>query len=174
MTISKTRLYTIYSGMKSRCYNPKDQHYKWYGAKNIKICDDWINENGVQNFIEWALNNGYNDTLTIDRKNSDLDYSPENCRWITHSQNSSFAHRKEFSTNHKSRLSMGEKIKIILIKRGNISEAELARKLGVSPQNLNNKMKRDNFTEKDLIEIATALDCTFSVNFTLNDTGEVV
>ncbi len=71
-------------------------------------------------------------------------------------------------------MALSERIRILLVKRGNISEAELARRIGVSPQNLNNKMKRDNFTEKDLQEIAAALDCSFSVTFTLNDTGENV
>ena len=69
-------------------------------------------------------------------------------------------------------MALSEKIRILLVKRGNISEAELARRLGVSPQNLNNKMKRDNFTENDLQKIAVALDCTLSVSFKLNDTGE--
>lgn len=67
-----------------------------------------------------------------------------------------------------------ERIRILLVKRGNISESELARRLGISPQNLHNKMKRDNFTEKDLKEIAIALDCSYTDTFTLNDTGEIV
>lgn len=71
-------------------------------------------------------------------------------------------------------MALSDRIRILLIKRGNISEAELARRLGISPQNLNNKMKRDNFTEKDLLDIAAALDCTFTVSFRLNDTGEEV
>lgn len=71
-------------------------------------------------------------------------------------------------------MALSDRIRILLIKRGNISEAELARRLGISPQNLNNKMKRDNFTEKDLEEIATALNCSFSVSFKLNDTGEEI
>ena len=71
-------------------------------------------------------------------------------------------------------MAMAEKIRILLVKRGNLSEAELARKMGISPQNLNNKMKRDNFTENDLAEIAKALDCSFSINFTMNDTGETL
>lgn len=71
-------------------------------------------------------------------------------------------------------MAMSDRIRILLIKRGNISEAELARKLGISPQNLNNKMKRDNFTEKDLQGIAAVLDCDFSILFTLHDTGEVI
>ena len=71
-------------------------------------------------------------------------------------------------------MGLSERIRILLVKRGNISEAELARRLGVSPQNLNNKMKRDNFTEKDLQSIARALDCTLAISFSMNDTGEVV
>lgn len=71
-------------------------------------------------------------------------------------------------------MALSDRIRILLIKRGNISEAELARRLKISPQNLNNKMKRDNFTERDLQNIASVLDCTFTVSFRLNDTGEEV
>ncbi len=71
-------------------------------------------------------------------------------------------------------MALSERIRILLVKRGNISEAELARRLGISPQNLNNKMKRDNFTEKDLQAIAAALNCTYTASFTMNDTGETV
>lgn len=71
-------------------------------------------------------------------------------------------------------MGLSEKIRILLVKRGNISEAELARRLGSSPQNLNNKMKRDNFTISDLVDIATALGCTFEATFTMNDTGEKI
>ena len=71
-------------------------------------------------------------------------------------------------------MALSERIRIILVKRGNISEAELARRLGISPQNLNNKMKRDNFSEKDLQAIAEVLNCTYTVSFTMNDTGEIV
>ena len=69
---------------------------------------------------------------------------------------------------------LSDKIRIVLIKRGNIKEAELARRLGESPQNFNSKMRRDNFSEKDLQRIADVLDCTLSITFTLNDTKEVI
>ena len=69
-------------------------------------------------------------------------------------------------------MSLTDKIRILLVKRGNISDAELARRLGISPQNLSNKFKRDNFTERDLEQIAQALNCSLRVSFTLNDTGE--
>ena len=62
-------------------------------------------------------------------------------------------------------MAMTEKIRIMLVKSGNISESELARRMGTSPQNLHNKMKRDNFTESDLAEIANALNCNLKIQF---------
>jgi transcriptional regulator with XRE-family HTH domain len=69
-------------------------------------------------------------------------------------------------------MGMVEKIRILLVKRGNISEAELARRLGISTQNLYGRMKRDNFTEGDLHRIAEVLDCDYEAGFRLRDTGE--
>ena len=71
-------------------------------------------------------------------------------------------------------MNMVEKIRIALVKRGNISESELARRIGISPQNLHNKMKRDNFTVNDLTEIAKALNCQLSIEFIAEDTGETL
>lgn len=71
-------------------------------------------------------------------------------------------------------MSMSEKIRILLIKKGNISEAELARRLNKTPQSFNAKMKRDNFTEKDLQEIATVLNCEYKSTFIINETGEEI
>lgn len=71
-------------------------------------------------------------------------------------------------------MSMAEKIRILLIKKGNISEAELARRLNKSPQSFNSSMKRDNFTEKDLQEIAKVLDCEYKSSFILKETGEEI
>ena len=72
------------------------------------------------------------------------------------------------------KMAMTEKIRILLVKCGNISEAELARRLGISPQNLYNKMKRDNFTESDLQKIADVLGCKFEAGFRIDDSGEVI
>ena len=71
-------------------------------------------------------------------------------------------------------MGMTEKIRILLVKRGNISEAELARRIGTTPQNLSNKLKRDNFTELDLYKIAQALDCDLVTTFVMRDTKETV
>ena len=69
-------------------------------------------------------------------------------------------------------MSMTETIRIALVKRGNISESELARRMNISPQNLHNKMKRDNFTETDLREIADALGLKLVLSFEDPETGD--
>jgi hypothetical protein len=71
-------------------------------------------------------------------------------------------------------MGMTEKIRILLVKQGNISEAELARRLGTTPANLHNKMKRDNFSEKELREIAEVMDCGLKIDFVMNKTGEEI
>lgn len=71
-------------------------------------------------------------------------------------------------------MAMTETIRIALVKCGNLSESELARRMGISPQNLHNKMKRDNFTETDLQEIANALGLELRIEFVKPETGEKV
>ena len=74
--------------MKSRCYNKEDKNYRWYGAKGIKICDEWLDN--PKAFEEWAMNHGYSDNLTIDRKDENKNYCPENCTWVTLENNSKY------------------------------------------------------------------------------------
>ena len=70
-------------------------------------------------------------------------------------------------------ITMGEKIKIIL-RRRNMTLAQLAEKTGQSRQNMSNKMSRDNFSEKELYDIAEALGCTYEAHFIMNDTQETI
>ena len=74
-----TRLYNTWSHMKQRCYNPNNASYLHYGAKGIKVCDEWQE---FQPFYEWAINNGYKEDLSIDRINFNGNYEPSNCRWV--------------------------------------------------------------------------------------------
>ncbi len=69
-------------------------------------------------------------------------------------------------------MAMTEAIRIALVKRGNISEAELARRMGISPQNLHNKMKRDDYKESELRKIAEALGLQLEISFVNPETGE--
>ena len=82
---NKTRLYDIWVHMRNRCNNTHRDAYKWYGGKGITVCDEW---NDYSKFKEWAMNNGYEDDLTIDRIDTSKGYCPENCRWLSKSDNS--------------------------------------------------------------------------------------
>lgn len=76
---NSTRLYRIWDCMRSRCNNKRDTGYKNYGGRGIKVCPEWKD---YLIFKEWALANGYDEKLTIDRINVDGDYEPSNCRWV--------------------------------------------------------------------------------------------
>lgn len=113
-----TRLYGIWRGAIDRCENPKTEQYHNYGGRGIKICQEW--RESPQAFCEWAMANGYADNLTLDRIDSNGDYEPSNCRWITMS---------EQQTNRRNNV-------LITYKGKTQCVAEWARELGVTQQNL--------------------------------------
>ena len=80
----QSRVYTMWCNIKARCYRKTSPDYELYGARGIKMCDEW--KNNSKEFIRWANSNGYKDNLTIERENSNSDYSPLNCKFITNEE----------------------------------------------------------------------------------------
>lgn len=88
---SGERLFRIWKAMRSRCYYKKDVGYALYGGRGIAVCEEW--RRSYISFKTWAMQSGYNDNLTIDRKDPDGNYEPENCRWITSKEQSNNTRR---------------------------------------------------------------------------------
>lgn len=92
------RLKVIWNGMKNRCYKPEHTTYKYYGGKGVIICKEWLCSS--QTFIQWALNNGYDSLLTLDRADSNGNYEPSNCSWKTRKEQQANRHdNRRFSFN---------------------------------------------------------------------------
>lgn len=131
---SKTRLYKIWSGVKSRCYYQKNIEYMNYGGRGIKVCNEWLNkENGFMNFYNWAINNGYKENLTIDRIDNNGNYEPNNCRWITYIEQEN---NKRNNT-------------LIQYKDKQYTLAQLSRKIGINSATLSWRIKH-NWNENEL------------------------
>lgn len=79
-------LYKKLMDMKSRCYNKNNKRYYLYGERGIKICKGWLDS--IQAFVDWATKTGWTKEMTIDRIDSNKDYCPENCQWLTRSEHS--------------------------------------------------------------------------------------
>lgn len=133
--MTNTRLYRIYKKMYRRCYCPKTKWYENYGGRGITICPEWLGEHGFEKFAKWALSNGYADNLTIDRKDNNKGYSPDNCRWAT---------AKEQANNTRST--------IFLTYNGETKPASEWSEITGIPQDTLTYRKRHGWTDEECIE----------------------
>jgi hypothetical protein len=78
---SYTKLYNLYISMIGRCRNVNDNSYCDYGGRGIDVCQEWVDD--YENFKKWAIQSGYKEGLSIDRKDNNKGYSSDNCRWVT-------------------------------------------------------------------------------------------
>lgn len=90
-----TRLYNIWLGVRTRCYNKKNAMYKHYGGRGVKMCHEW---DSYMCFKEWALSNGYSDNLSLDRIDVNGNYEPSNCRWATQKEQMRNTRKNHFLT----------------------------------------------------------------------------
>ena len=120
--------------MKQRCLNSNQKVYKYYGGRGITICQEWIDD--FMSFYDWALENGYQDNLTIDRIDVNGGYEPNNCRWLTMEAQLGNTRRNHF----------------VEINGESHTIAEWARIYGISPQTINSRLRK-GVSEQDAILI---------------------
>ena len=127
--------------MKKRCYYTKNENYSRYGGNGIKVCNEW--KNNFNAFYNWAIKNGYNENLTIDRIDSSGDYCPANCRWSSYyEQNQHQKHTLIYEYN-------GEKLSI----------SELAKKYGLNRRMLKARFDRGWSVERAITQPVQKKNC---------------
>lgn len=127
--MGKTRLYRIWKGMKERCYR-KNHKSKNYGDRGISVCDEW--RDSFESFRDWAMGNGYSDSLTIDRIDVDGNYTPENCKWSTYLEQANNTRKTRFF------IVDGEKLTV----------TDISQKYGISRGTINSRLNNNWDIEK--------------------------
>lgn len=134
---SDTRLYSIWCDMKRRCYNPKNKRYSRYGGRGISVCEEWKDD--FQAFYEWAIDNGYDEHLTIDRINVNGNYEPSNCRWVTWKE-------QQRNTSRNRYITVNGETKTI---------AEWSEITGIKPDVIKDRLNKLHWTEEEAVTIPT-------------------
>lgn len=124
--LSNTKLYRKHLSMIERCYKKYNKSYKDYGGRGIKVCDEWIGENGFLNFYKWAMENGYEGGLTIERKDTNGNYEPSNCCWVSN---------REQQRNKRNNVKFIRNGEVIL-------ETDLAKEIGIGESAIIDRIKR--------------------------------
>ncbi|HCL4447227.1 TPA: hypothetical protein N2D16_002832 [Clostridium botulinum] len=134
--MSYSKIYGVHKAMIQRCLNSNDTSYKNYGERGIKVCHEWLDkENGFMNFYKWAISNGYEEGLTIERIDVDGNYEPKNCTWITN---------KEQQNNKRTNV-------LITYEGETLNMRQWSNTIGISEKIIENR-KRRGWAEKDLLK----------------------
>ncbi len=129
MPNGEMRLHRIWANMKQRCMNPKTKDYKHYGGRGITVCEKW--KDSFEQFFYWAMTHGYKDGLTIERKDNDGNYCPENCEWIA-------ANRQHRNTRRNRRF---------IVQGKEFTLTELCRLYGQPRSTVESRLKKGNGLE---------------------------
>ena len=130
-----TKLYRVWSNMKNRCSNSKHPAYKNYGGRGITICNEWLE---FIPFRDWALSNGYQESLEIDRIDNNGNYEPSNCRFITAKENC--------QNQRTTKLSLKIAIEIITLYRTReYTQQDLSIKYGVSQKQISRIIRKERW-----------------------------
>lgn len=121
--LSNTKIYRIYLSMINRCYKKYDEFYSDYGGRGIRVCQEWLD--GFMNFYNWAMENGYKNGLSIERKDVNGNYEPSNCTWIT---------MPEQQRNKRNNVHISYNGKDVLL-------VDLAKEIGVYPSAITQRIK---------------------------------
>ena len=125
----KTRVYRIYRHILDRCLNTNHVHYKNYGGRGITICQLWLDD--FVNFYNWAIANGYQDGLSIDRIDVNGNYEPDNCRWSSNVEQSNNTRTNKYVTYNNETHTL----------------ADWARIIGINPKRIYGKLKHHKIEE---------------------------
>lgn len=109
--MSHTLIHTKWLSMLDRCNCINDNEYKHYGGRGITVCEEWSGKYGFENFLKWAMSNGYSDNLTIDRINVNGNYEPSNCRWVGNDTQANNKQNTIWVTYKKETLSLADMCK---------------------------------------------------------------
>jgi hypothetical protein len=128
---NRSKLYHVWDSMKQRCNNPNNKSYMDYGGKGVKVCSDW---NDYKTFYDWAISNGYQEGLTIERINNTEGYKPSNCKWIKKSMQASNRRNNHYLSFR------GKKMTV----------TEWGNELGINPKNILTRLRRGWSVERAL------------------------
>lgn len=151
-----TRLYHVWQSMWQRCENKNCEAYVWYGAKGVKVCNDW---KSFASFRNWAMDSGYDEfaekgKCTLDRIDVYGDYEPSNCRWATTAEQNRNMRKRGASP----KVDIGSRIKSAMTKN-NIGRVELALETELTVSALNHYINNDRTPKADaVIKICKALN----------------